>query len=300
MIDTQIGNEVAFMYHNKSFYLGEQKEERFFYPIVTSAFKIFVDSAYFHLNDEEELSMHSEESYAMIRCTAGCGKIYTKLGSFVIKENEYIFLKFHNIIKYKTAAQIWSYRWVNFNIIGSPNFETDKILPSALTDDEERIFDNLLSVGNTTKSRDYINFLFLEYMYSVTENESSADILDDSVSSNRRIDDICSYITQKVFTKITVDTVSSFFNISPRRLHQIFTQELGISPKRFIIKKKMEESYRLLVQTAIPINKIAEMLYFSSPYHFTNEFKRTFSQTPTQVRNMENDAKNKKSAPHKR
>jgi len=49
----------------------------------------------------------------------------------------------------------------------------------------------------------------------------------------------------------------------------------------------MEEGYRLLVQTSMPINKISELLCFSSPYHFTNEFKKIFNQTPTQVRNIE-------------
>ncbi|UKI23330.1 MAG: AraC family transcriptional regulator [Anaerotruncus sp.] len=80
---------------------------------------------------------------------------------------------------------------------------------------------------------------------------------------------------KRFFSKITVDTVSAFFNISPRRLHQIFTNELGISPKQYILKKKMEEGYRLLVETSMPINKISETLCFSSPYHFTNEFKKS-------------------------
>ena len=51
----------------------------------------------------------------------------------------------------------------------------------------------------------------------------------------------------------------------------------------------MEEGYKLLVQTSAPINKIADMLCFSSPYHFSNEFKKIFNQTPTEVRNMENN-----------
>ena len=100
-------------------------------------------------------------------------------------------------------------------------------------------------------------------------------------------DEICSFIEQKIYEKITVTDAALFFNISPRRLHQIFAKELGISPKQYIVKKKMEEGYRLLVQTTYPINKISEVLCFSSAYHFSNEFKKLFKQTPTQVRNME-------------
>ncbi|WP_353885121.1 AraC family transcriptional regulator [uncultured Eubacterium sp.] len=85
------------------------------------------------------------------------------------------------------------------------------------------------------------------------------------------------------FTKLTVDDFAAFFDISPRRMHQIFQKELGISPQQYITKKKMEEGYRLLVQTAMPINKISEFLCFSSPYHFSNEFEILFHQTPAQV-----------------
>ena len=109
----------------------------------------------------------------------------------------------------------------------------------------------------------------------------------DTASTVIFVNNFCDINEQKLFTKITVDAVSAFFNITPRRLHQIFIKELNISPKKYITKKKMEEGYRLLVQTSMPINKISELLCFSSPYHFTNEFKKIFNQTPTQVRNIE-------------
>ena len=56
----------------------------------------------------------------------------------------------------------------------------------------------------------------------------------------------------------------------------------------------MEEGYKLLVQTSMPINKIAYMLCFSSPYHFTNEFRRVFGQSPSEVRKMEQKYDNQK------
>ncbi|MDE6386150.1 MAG: AraC family transcriptional regulator [Eubacterium sp.] len=40
----------------------------------------------------------------------------------------------------------------------------------------------------------------------------------------------------------------------------------------------------MLTQTAIPINRIAEMLCFSSPYHFSTEFKKMYSLPPSIIR----------------
>lgn len=218
----------------------------------------------------------------------GQGKIYTKNGEYELNENDYIFLNFHDIIKYKASDRIWGYRWTNFTYCGCKDFEIGKIQKNEVGEDEEKYFDKLIKVGQNDEIAGYVNFIFLAYYYNVCRKDEISEILKLDTAQHRQIDDICSFITQKIFTKITVDTVSAFFNISPRRLHQIFIKELDISPKQYIIKKKMEEGYRLLVQTSMPINKISELLCFSSPYHFTNEFKKIFNQTPTQVRNMEN------------
>ena len=276
------------MYHNKSFYLGLQNKNNLFLPSVISAFKILVDESYFHLTDDEERRMHPKTTVSFIRCVAGQGKIYTKNGEYELNENDYIFLNFHDIIKYKASDRIWGYRWTNFTYYGCKDFEIGKIQKNEVGEDEEKYFDKLIKVVQNDEIAGYVNFIFLAYYYNVCRKDEISEILKLDTAQHRQIDDICSFITQKIFTKITVDTVSAFFNISPRRLHQIFIKELDISPKQYIIKKKMEEGYRLLVQTSMPINKISELLCFSSPYHFTNEFKKIFNQTPTQVRNMEN------------
>lgn len=280
------------MYHNHFYTAASENEAKVFFGNVISAYKILVDENYFHLNDDEEMAAYPKDAVSFIRCTAGSGKIYTRIGSFVLNDGDCIFLKFHDIIKYKSVAHIWSYRWINFSPIGKLPHNRGKIIYKRQNESEEKSFEKILNAGNELKDKNLVNHFFFEYLYSVLYSGELANTRQ-SPPANRMVDDICSFITQKVFSKITVDTVSAFFNISPRRLHQIFTNELGISPKQYILKKKMEEGYRLLVETSMPINKISETLCFSSPYHFTNEFKKVFSQTPTQVRNLEQNEKRK-------
>lgn len=275
-----------FVYHNQSFFINNRNKNNIFVPSVISAFKILVDNTYIHLN-KDELKMYPLTTVAFIRITTGSCKIYTKCGEFELFKNDYIFLNFHDIIKYKSTSQILGYRWCNFTFAGSCDFVLNKIYSTNLSEEEERYFSKMLAVGQSGYNQEYVVYFFLAYYYTVCKRQDIEKIIDFNEAHNRQIDNICSFITQKIFSKITVDTVSAFFNISPRRLHQIFSKELGISPKQYIIKKKMEEGYRLLVQTSMPINKISELLCFSSQYHFTNMFKSIFNQTPTQVRNME-------------
>ncbi len=277
------------MYQNDFFYMNGDDDLIAFNPIVTSVFKILADSSYYHYCDEDELSKHHSASIAFIRCTDGEGRIYLNDSVITLKKNECVFLKFYDIVRYSCSNDIWGYRWVNFIAENTDDeFEFKKIYHIPFSKNEDTAFHRLLEYGKADmKNKNYVNSLFLNYFYCVMidkGNEEEEQILQ---HRTRQIDDLCSYVAQKIHSKLTVSDISAFFKISPRRLHQIFVSELGISPKQYILKKKMEEGYRLLVQTSAPINKIADMLCFSSPYHFTNEFKKTFGQSPSEVRKME-------------
>lgn len=277
------------MYQNDSFYISEQKQPNGFYPAVTSVYKILADKSYSHICDDDEKLCYSQSTVAFIRCTDGQGIITLDNGKITLSENEYVFLKFQDIAQYKSNSNVWGYRWVNFiakNI--NSEFEMNKLYNIPFSENEDKAFNKLLAGGQAElKNKNYINSLFLSYFYSITvENQLDENSLF-SNSSTRLIDEMCAYIHQKLYSKISIDEIAAFFKISPRRLHQIFTDQLDMSPKKYILKKKMEEGYKLLVQTSMPINKIAYMLCFSSPYHFTNGFKRIFGQSPSEVRKME-------------
>lgn len=279
------------MYHNTSFFLNNATERSVdFQPNVISAYKILTDESYYHICDESEKTVYGENAICLIRCTAGEGVIYLNSGKINLCANDYVLLKFSDIVKYKSLTHIWGYRWVNFTLNDLKSVTLSRVSTVPYSENEDLIFDRLLLFGINSDMQGYINLLFCDYYYNITMMNEIKSITENRLNRRRQIDDICAFIEQKVFSRITVGEVSAFFYLSPRRLHQIFSSELNISPKQYILKKKMEEGYRLLVQTSMPVNKISELLCFSSQYHFTNEFKRFFNQTPTQVRNLENSA----------
>lgn len=279
------------MYQSDSFYIGGYSDEKEFSPKIINAFKILADNSYYHYCTEEEQIKYPQKTIAFIRCTEGEGEIHLQNDKLKISENECVFVKFNDIKEYSSVSNIWGYRWVNFDIsdIGSA-FRLNKIYNIPFSENEDMAFTKMLTLGKANlKNKSYINALFLNYFYSVmleNEIESKKNI---SNTNTKLIDEMCAYVHQKLYSKISIEEMSVFFKISPRRLHQIFISELSISPKKYMLKKKMEEGYKLLVQTSTPINKIADMLCFSSPYHFTNGFKKIFGQSPSEVRKLEEE-----------
>ncbi|MDE6469440.1 MAG: AraC family transcriptional regulator [Eubacterium sp.] len=281
--------KVLFMYQSDFFFFNDFNKEKIFAPEVTSVYKILADISYVHQRDEQERQNYSPKTIAFIRCTDGKGQIRLKNTQIIINEDECVFLNFYDIMEYRSLTNIWGYRWVNFSTdyFGS-EFELGKVYTIPFSENEDKAFNRLLAVGKSDfKNKSYLSHSFLGYFYSIMLENQLNDEIVLANAKKRIVDDICSYINQKRYSKISVEEIADFFKISPRRMHQIFTLELGISPKKYILKKKMEEGYRLLVQTSSPINEIAYMLCFSSPYHFTNEFKKTFSQSPNEIRKMQ-------------
>lgn len=275
------------MYHNLFFFTDGKSDLPPFSPRVISAYKILTDENYYHICDSDEEARYDDDTFCFIRCVAGSGIIYLKDKSIKIAANDYVALRFRDIVKYKSTSGIFSYRWINFKLNEPYDLHLATVKSIKVGEFEEQLFDSFIPIGMNIDNLDFVNSLFCSYFFCVVLGNETEKMRCDNIHSTKQTGDICAYIEQKIFNKITVSELSAFFNISQRRLHQIFIKEVGISPKKYIIKKKMEEGYRLLVQTSMPINKISQVLCFSSQYHFTNEFKKIFHQTPTEVRNME-------------
>ncbi|WP_415676813.1 GlxA family transcriptional regulator [Tsukamurella hominis] len=83
---------------------------------------------------------------------------------------------------------------------------------------------------------------------------------------------------------LTVDDLAARVNMSPRNFARRFQESVGVSPAKWVLSRRLDESRRLLENTAWSIDRIARASGFASTVTFRQNFVRRYSTTPTSYR----------------
>lgn len=83
---------------------------------------------------------------------------------------------------------------------------------------------------------------------------------------------------------LTVCRLSELCGISETYFRRLFAAEFGISPKEYIIRRRIEYAKRLLSSGQFTVAETAEMCGYSEPCHFSREFKKRAGAPPAEFR----------------
>lgn len=72
--------------------------------------------------------------------------------------------------------------------------------------------------------------------------------------------------------------------VSPSHLRRCFRRDLGVPPRRFVLKTRLECACRLLAESDVPVTTLALELGFSSSQHFAQVFRRQIGVTARDYR----------------
>ncbi|MCW8093228.1 DNA-3-methyladenine glycosylase 2 family protein [Alteromonas sp. ASW11-130] len=81
-----------------------------------------------------------------------------------------------------------------------------------------------------------------------------------------------------------VEHIAARLGISSRYLNKLFIENLGVSPKRFQLSNQLMLAKRLLQDTMLPIEMIAEAAGFSSTRRLQSLIKQHWQLTPSAIR----------------
>ena len=92
------------------------------------------------------------------------------------------------------------------------------------------------------------------------------------------------YIQQHFSDPISLTSVAEEMGVSPAYLSTVFHREIGTSYSRTLLKIRMEEAARQLIQTGRKVQQIAQNVGFFSAKHFTHVFHAYYHSSPVEFR----------------
>ncbi|MBV9278871.1 MAG: helix-turn-helix transcriptional regulator [Chloroflexi bacterium] len=92
------------------------------------------------------------------------------------------------------------------------------------------------------------------------------------------------YLEQRYMGPITVEELAGLIGYSTTYLTRKFRQQLGISPRDYLLGLRIRRACSLLGDTRLPIASIAAEVGFRDSHYFATRFHRAMGMTPSAFR----------------
>ncbi|HEY3418385.1 MAG TPA: AraC family transcriptional regulator [Armatimonadota bacterium] len=100
----------------------------------------------------------------------------------------------------------------------------------------------------------------------------------------QRLSPVLEYIHNHIGAQITRDHLAAIACLSPSRFSHLFSMLLGMSPKRYILDRRVQQAMRLLRESPLTIGEIAQQLGFYDQFHFSRQFSIMIGISPSTYR----------------
>jgi len=101
---------------------------------------------------------------------------------------------------------------------------------------------------------------------------------------SQKLETVLQLIEEQLSANMSISRIAEAVNYSESYLYRLFKDELGVTPKQYIMKRCLHHSLNLLTKTNMPIKDIAASLGFCDQFHFSKKFVQEFRCTPSDYR----------------
>ncbi|MDG5799775.1 AraC family transcriptional regulator [Marinilabiliaceae bacterium ANBcel2] len=106
----------------------------------------------------------------------------------------------------------------------------------------------------------------------------------DLISKDYRVLDIISFIEKNIKLSLTNQVLAQRAKMAPNAFTRLFRNETGVSPQKYIKRKRIEEACILLHHSNHTIEQIAVKCGFADRFHFSRIFKQITNMPPAWYR----------------
>ncbi|RUS46873.1 AraC family transcriptional regulator [Cohnella sp. AR92] len=92
------------------------------------------------------------------------------------------------------------------------------------------------------------------------------------------------YLDRNYLKHLALNDIAEAFHMNAYYLAHVFKDKYDDSPINYMLRRRMEEATRLLMHTDMKVVEIAGFLGYENANYFTNLFRKTMGESPTQFK----------------
>ncbi|QDU32144.1 Arabinose operon regulatory protein [Poriferisphaera corsica] len=122
------------------------------------------------------------------------------------------------------------------------------------------------------------------HLYIETRPVGEGDVPAVGVLEDERIAQAVAYLSDNFAKSPSLSEVAESVYTSPFHFHRLFSRQVGLSPKHYLLRMQLQIAKWMLRATRVPVGEVATAAGFSSHGHFTATFHRLVGVSPTHYR----------------
>lgn len=220
--------------------------------------------------------------YGMFRVTDGKGVLTTTKGAFDLKKNDFIFVHYSELVSHVSKDKNYKFYSVYFsaeNLI----LELDKVCHLEIAQEETDNYEKMIASFNAGNQSALLKANSL-FGLNLCELLKKMEIRTSPSPYYQQIKNCVEYIHENLSESITTRDLASMCCLCEKHFTSLFTTQMGLSPKQFIIKARLDRAAYLLIYSDKSVEQIAYALNFFSPAYFISTFRKHQGKTPAQYR----------------
>ena len=219
------------------------------------------------------------DTVVAVRTFEGQGSVELKDGTVLQPQKGTVLLvMYRDLMRYRCPAGIWNFMWFECSF-GRPDvLPLGRVCDLAAEAGEERELEELYDVLASHDPPQTIEAASrLKARIGGWIRCCAAEVLKPRLSG--AVQDAVNYMHGHL-DGIDLEELASRAFLGERRFRSLFKEQTGKTPHQYFSDLRMQTAARLLLRRTEPMKEIAGRLGFSSPYHFSNAFKKHFGVSP--------------------
>ena len=230
--------------------------------------------------DKRIITSHSHDFYEFVYYISGSGE--TKIGTkkYFFKEGSYAFLEpgVNHSEKHYGVSRVFIVGLYldDFNPIPTTYFKEE---------DNPSILENVNNLLKENKNKNaYYDKLFVAYVETILALLLREQTTNHPSIKNKNMERAISYIDEYFFTEIDLNKIAADAGYCTDRFRNIFKSIVGVTPKKYILDKRLNYAKKLLIETNNSVEEISVSSGFSYYSRFSLFFKEQTGVSPTEYR----------------